>query len=31
MTENIFYDSSAMKKEYGSYKNYLKEMYKKYS
>lgn len=30
MTENIYYDSSAMKEKYGSYKNYLKEMYKIY-
>ena len=31
MTENVFYESSVLKKEYGSYQNYLKEMYKKYS
>ena len=31
MTENIFYDSSTLMKKYGSYQNYLKEMYKKYS
>lgn len=31
MTENLFNESSEMKKLYGSYKSYLKEMYKKYS
>jgi hypothetical protein len=31
MTENLFNASSEMKKNYGTYKNYLKQMYKKYS
>lgn len=30
MTENLFFASSTMISEYGTYENYLKEMYKKY-
>lgn len=30
MTENLFYASSTMINEYGTYENYLKEMFKKY-